>query len=205
VHSTSQPKQRCKASDAAMETSTHCTMTANCTDTDTSMPLFSPMDTCSDHSSDACVSIGLDICNPTVDETWSQSTHRSGMATAVSNAAAKLEPSHAVTSRPTRVRRRPARFVETVRSRRLPDRNHAASSTRCRSGSSDVGAVRCRQLSVSDQCVRVAESKVVIVRSCLLSDCNYTLRCVDDMESKSSDSDVVFWVSDTEDFARIGF
>jgi len=32
MHSTSQPKQQHKASDAAMATSTHCTMTANCTD-----------------------------------------------------------------------------------------------------------------------------------------------------------------------------
>jgi len=114
MHSTSQPKQRRKASDAAMATSTHCTMTANCTDTDTHTPLFLPMDACGDHSPDACVSIGLDICNPTVDETESQGTHGSSTATAVFAAAAELEPSHTVTRQPTRVRRRPARFVETA-------------------------------------------------------------------------------------------
>ena len=73
MHSTSQPKLQHKASNAAMETSTHCTMTANCTDSDSNMPLFPSMDTCNDHLPNACVSIGLDICNPAVAE--SQSTH----------------------------------------------------------------------------------------------------------------------------------
>ena len=31
-----------------------------------------------------------------------------------------------------------------------------------------------------------------------MSSCNYTLRCADAMESDSSDSDVVSWVSDAE-------
>ena len=114
MHSTSQPKQRRTASDAAMATSTNCTMTTNCTDTDTSTPLSPPMDTCSDHPPDACVSFGLDICDLTVDETERQGTHGSSTATAVSTAAAELEPSHTVTRQPTRVRRRPARFVETA-------------------------------------------------------------------------------------------
>ena len=107
MHPTSQPRQRRKASDAAMETSTHCTMTANCTDTDTSTPLFSPMDTCSDHSPDACVSIGLDICNPTVDETESQSTHRASVEMAKS-VTTRHKPRPAVTKWPVRLRRRPA-------------------------------------------------------------------------------------------------
>jgi len=51
MHSASQPKQRRKANDAAMETSTHCTMTANCTGTNTDPPLFQP-----DDSINACIS-----------------------------------------------------------------------------------------------------------------------------------------------------
>ena len=54
MHSTSQPKQRRKASDAAMATSTHCTETASCTDTDTSTPLSSPMDASSDPAVGVC-------------------------------------------------------------------------------------------------------------------------------------------------------
>jgi len=114
MHSTSQPKQWHKASDAAMETSTHCTMTAICTDMDTSMPLFPPMDTCSDHSSDACVSISLDICNPMVDE--SQSTHRASVDAAES-VTTWHKPRPTVTKRPVRLRRRPARFLKTIQAR----------------------------------------------------------------------------------------
>jgi len=55
MHSSSQPKSRRKASDAAMETSTHCTMTANCTDTNTNTPLFQP-----DGSLNVCTSDDLD-------------------------------------------------------------------------------------------------------------------------------------------------
>jgi len=44
LHSSSQPKQRHKASDAAMATSIHCTETASCTDTDTGLPLSSALD-----------------------------------------------------------------------------------------------------------------------------------------------------------------
>jgi len=45
MHCTSQPKQRRKASDAAIATSTHCTTTSGCPDADTGVPLFAPMDT----------------------------------------------------------------------------------------------------------------------------------------------------------------
>jgi len=167
MHSTSQPKQRRKASDAAMASSTRCTMTISCADTDNNTPLSSPMDTCSDLA---------------VDETEGQGTHGSSTATAVSTAAAKLEPNHTVTSRPTRIRCRPARFVETVRSRRLPDRNHSASSTCCPLASSDVDALCCRHLSVSGCSGWVAETKTVaFVRSCLMSLGDHTLQCVDDM------------------------
>ena len=172
----------------------YSTETANCTDTDTSTPLSSPMDTSSD---------------PTVVETLGQGTHGSSTTTALATAAAELEPHHTVASRPTRVRRRPARFVETVRSRRLPDRNHSASSTRCPLASSDVDALCCRHYSagVCSEQVTVASAKTVaFVRSCLMSDSQPILRCADEMadkhgyvDSESSDSDVVSWVSDPED------
>ena len=192
MHSISQPKQWRKASDAAMATSTHCTKTASCTGTDTSTPLSSPMDTSSDLA---------------VVETVVQGTHGSSTTTAVSTAAAELELCHTVTSRPTRVRRSPARFVETVRSRRLPDRNHSASSTRCPLASSDVDALCCRHFSASGCSEQVAVMKTVaFVRSCLMSVARPVLRCVDDMaeqrgniDSESSDSDIVSWISDTED------
>ena len=205
MHSTSQPKLRHKPSDAAMETSTHCTMTTNCTDSNSNTPLFSSMDTCSDHSPNACVSIGLDICNPAVAE--SQSTHGSS-TTIAESATAKHRPRLAVTGRVTRVRRRPARFLETVCARWLPDRRKAA-NTRCRSTSSDVSAASCRQLGVSKCCVHVAESSIRVVRSCLLPSSNLMLRCVDDMSdrsirdfdmerepSDSENSDAGSWVSD---------
>jgi len=59
MHSASQPKLRRKASDAAMETSTHCTMTTNCTDTDTGTPLFSPMDTCLMHACQSALTFAI--------------------------------------------------------------------------------------------------------------------------------------------------
>jgi len=97
--------------------------------------------------------------------------------------------------------------VETVRSHRLPDRNHSASSTLCPLASSDVDALCCRHLSVSGCSEQVAETKTVaFIRSCLMSVDNCTLRCVDDMaaprehmDSESSDSDILSWVSDTDD------
>jgi len=192
MHSTSQPKQRRTVSEAAMATSTHCTETASCTDTDTSTPLSSPMDTSSD---------------PAVVETVGQGTHRSSTTTAVSTAAAELEPHHTVASRPTRIRCRPARFVETVRSRRLPDRNHSASSTCCFLASSDVDTLCCRHYSASVRSEQVVVTKTVaFVRSCLMSVDQPVLRCVDAMadqrgglDSESSDSDIVSWMSDTED------
>jgi len=45
LHSLSQPKQRRKASDAVIATSTHCTTTSSCPDADTGAPLSVPMDT----------------------------------------------------------------------------------------------------------------------------------------------------------------
>jgi len=150
MHSTSQPKQRHKASDAAMATSTHCTMTANCTDTDTDTPLSSPMDTCSDHSPDACVSIGLDICNPTVDA--SQSTHTASVDTAVA-VTARGKPHPAVTKWPVRSRWRPARSLETIQACRLVNRNLAARAP-CRAACYDVTAADCCQSGCSARTVR---------------------------------------------------
>jgi len=150
MRSTSPHKQRHKDSDAAMETSTHCTITANCTDTDTSTPLFSPMDTCSDHLPDACVSVGLDICNPTVDA--SQSTHRGSVETAESFTT-RHKPCPAVTKRPVRLRRRPVRFLETIQARRLINRNSAAHAL-CRTACCDVTAAGSCQLGCSTRAVQ---------------------------------------------------
>jgi len=129
------------------------------------------------------------------------------MTTAVSTAAAEHEPSHTVTSRSTHVRRRPARFVETVRSRRLPDRNHSASRTRCLLASSDVDTLCCRHFTASGCYEQVNVTKTVaFVRSCWMSVDSAVLRCADAMaeqrcglDSELSDSDVVSWVSDSED------
>ena len=115
---TSQPKLRHKATNTTMETNTHCAKTASCADSDTNAPLFPSMDNFSDHSSNTCVSIGLDICNPAVAE--SQSTD--GASTAIAESAAtQHRPCPALANRPTRVRRRPARFLETMQARWLPN------------------------------------------------------------------------------------
>jgi len=142
MHSTRQPKQRRKASDAAMATSTHCTMTASCTDTDTSTRLSSPMGICRDHSPDACVSFDLDICDPTVDA--SQSTHATSADTAVA-VTAQHKPHPAVTKRPVRSHRRPARFLETIQACRLVNRNSAAHAP-CRAACCDITAAGSCQL-----------------------------------------------------------
>ena len=71
--------------------------------------------------------------DPAVVETVGQGTHGSNTTTAVSTAAAKLEPCHTVTSRPTRVRRHPARFLETVQ---------ACSASCCSLSSKKVAFIR---------------------------------------------------------------
>jgi len=127
LRSVSQPKQRRKASDAAMTTSTHCTETASCTDRGTSTPLSLPVGACRDHPANACVSFDLDTCNPTVDE--SQSTQAVDMDTTEA-VTARDKPHPAVTKRPVRLHRRPARFLETIQACRLVNRNSAARACR---------------------------------------------------------------------------
>jgi len=111
-----------------METNMHCTNTASRADSDSDTPLFPSMDTCSDHSPNACVSIDLDICNLAVAE--SQSTHGASMQTAES-VTIQHNPRPTLAKRPVRVRRRPARFLETVQARRLINRNSAARACCC--------------------------------------------------------------------------
>jgi len=155
LHSTSQFKQRRKASDAAMATSTHCTETTNCTDIDDSMPLSLSVGTCRDNPPDTCVSFDLDTCNPTVDA--SQSTHATGVDTAIA-VTARDKPHPAVTKRPVRLRRRPARFLETIQARRLVNRNLAARA-RCRAACCDVTPADSCQ---SSCCVRVVRTHSVV-------------------------------------------
>jgi len=57
---TSQPKLRRKASDAVMETNTHCTKTASCADLDTNAPLFQSTNSLGAESVNVCTSDDLD-------------------------------------------------------------------------------------------------------------------------------------------------
>jgi len=82
------------------------------------------------------VSIGLDICDPTVDA--SQSTHTTSVDTAAA-VTARRKPHPAVTKRPVRLHRRPAWFLETIQACRLVNRNSAARAP-CRMACCDVTA-----------------------------------------------------------------
>ena len=171
---TSQPKLWRKANNAAMETSTHCAKTASCIDSDTNPSLFPSMDNSGNHSPNACVSNGLDICKPSVAE--SQSTDGASMETAES-ATTQHRPCPTLANWPARVQRRPARFLETVQACRLPNQNSTARAC-CRLASSDVTVASCRQLEHGARCCM---SRTSVARGCLLSTESVVLWCVDDM------------------------
>jgi len=140
---TSQPNKRRKADDAAMATSTHCTEIVSCTDSELSRPSTRSTVTVSSSNQDSNVCNNTDSpdtsdCYPAVTVSQSTDTAADAAATAQS-AATPVRPRPASTSRPARVHRRPARFLETVQARGPCKRNYAARA-RCRLAGTDISA-----------------------------------------------------------------
>jgi len=96
------------------------------------------------------VSFDLDTCDPTVDA--SQSTHAKCVDPAAA-VTAQDKPHPAVTKRLVRLRRRPARFLETIQARRLVNQNSAA-RTCCRAACCDVTAAGSCQSGCSTRAVQ---------------------------------------------------
>ena len=107
-----------------------------------------------------------------------QSTDGVSIAIAES-AATQHRPRPALANWPARVQRRPARFLEAVPARRLPDRNSAARA--CCLASGDVTAASRRQLQVGKRSVRCCISLDRATSDCSLSSEAVVLCCVDDM------------------------
>jgi len=121
---TSQPDKRRRADIAATATATsmHCTEAASWTDSVFSRTLTRPTDNHSDQDLNVCMdSDSSDTGDLYPPVTASQSTDAATAAAATTaESAANLErPRPVTTSRPTRERRCPARFLETVQARRL--------------------------------------------------------------------------------------
>ena len=141
------------------------------------------------HLPNACVSIGLDICNPAVDE--SQSRHRASMETAES-VATRHKPHPAVTKRLVRLRRRPARFLETIQARRLINRNSTARA-HCHTACCDVTTASSCQSGCSARAVKtysVVDHSLLLPKvACVRSVVNMPRRSFLQPECDASDSE----------------
>jgi len=130
-----------------METSTHCTGIANCTDPETSRSLFHYTDSQSGQYSNVCTdNDSRDTCDSDPPVAVSQSTDTASAAAATAESATTPDrPRPVSTDRPIRLRHRPARFLETVQAHRLIQRNYAARAC-YRLASSDAIVANCDQL-----------------------------------------------------------
>jgi len=180
---TSQSDQWRKASDAAIETSTHCTGTANCTDPETSRSLFHYTDSQSGQYTNVCVdrnSLSLRDHIPAL----SQSTD----TTVAKTAARDNKPCPALTSRPQHACRRPACYLEQVQVRLT---NQACTRcVSCRAANNNTAMAICSTESESDTCVSACRTlHGRRFAGCIRSEVNMPRSRILRREAESTDSD----------------